>query len=237
MSAAAAGGGGGSGGGAAPPSGGALSTRLGPILVSPRQKGNPLLTLFRNVPWRFEDGITPDFILGASACALFVQVKYHLLKADYVEKRLRGIPRSGPGAFKLRLLVVQRDVEENDGALLELTRLSLAHECTLLVASSLEDAARLIETVKVYEHKPAAVIQERLDESHVVRAQEALTTVRSVNKTDAITLLSAFPNVSAVLTASEADLAALPGLGDKKIKYLREVFNTPFMGRGGEEEG
>ena len=53
-------------------------------------------------------------------------------------------------AGKLRLLVVQRDVEENDGALLELTRLSLAHECTLLVASSLEDAARLIETVKVF---------------------------------------------------------------------------------------
>ena len=240
MSAAAAAAGGGAVRGApaaAGPTGGALSTRLGPILVSPRQKGNPLLSLFRNVPWRFEDGITPDFILGASACALFVQVKYHLLKADYVEKRLRGIPRSGPGSFKLRLRVVQRDVEENDGALLELTRLSLAHECTLLVASSLEDAARLIETVKVYEHKPAAVIQERLDESHVVRAQEALTTVRSVNKTDAITLLSAFPNVAAVLTASEADLAGLPGLGDKKIKYLREVFNTPFMGGRGEEEG
>ena len=195
-----------------------------------------MLSLFRNVPWRFEENITPDFILGASACALFVQVKYHLLKAGYVEKRLKGIPRSGAGSFKLRLLVVQRDVEENDAALLELTRLSLAHECTLLVASSLEDAARLIETVKVYEHKPAAVIQERLDESHVVRAQEALTTVRSVNKTDALTLLSAFPNVAAVLTAGEADLAALPGLGDKKIKYLREVFNTNFLG-GGEEEG
>jgi DNA excision repair protein ERCC-1 len=216
--------------------GGAASTRLGPILVSPRQKGNQLLSLFRNVPWRFEDGITPDFILGASACALFVQVKFHLLKAGYVEKRLKGIPRTGPGSFKLRLLIVQRDVDENDGALLELTRLSLAHECTLLVAASLEDAARLLETVKMYEHKPAAVIQERLDESHVVRAQEALTTVRSVNKTDALTLLSAFPNVAGVLTASEAELAVLPGLGDKKIAYLREVFNTPFLGRA-EGEG
>jgi hypothetical protein len=35
----------------------------------------------------------------------------------------------------------------------------------------------------------------------------------------------------------EADLAGLPGLGDNKIKYLREVFNTPFMGGRGEEEG
>jgi DNA excision repair protein ERCC-1 len=220
------------------PSTSASSVRLGPILVSPRQTGNPLLPLFRNVPWRFEKDITPDFILGASTCALFVQVKYHLLKAGYVEKRLRGVPRTGPGSFKLRLLVVQRDVEDNDGALLELTRLSVAHECTLLVASSLEDAARLLETVKVYEHKPAAVIQERLDESHVLRAQEALTTVRSVNKTDALTLLSAFPNVAAVLTAGEADLAVLPGFGEKKVRYLREVFQTPFVGGGkGGEDG
>ncbi|KAL4831351.1 hypothetical protein H8958_010550 [Nasalis larvatus] len=41
------------------------------IIVSPRQRGNPVLKFVRNVPWEFGD-VIPDYVLGQSTCALFL---------------------------------------------------------------------------------------------------------------------------------------------------------------------
>jgi DNA excision repair protein ERCC-1 len=42
------------------------------ILVSHRQKGNPLLKHIRNVKWVFSD-IIPDYVLGQNSCALYLR--------------------------------------------------------------------------------------------------------------------------------------------------------------------
>ncbi len=201
------------------------------ILVHERQRGNPLLQCFRNVKWDFAQGLTSDFVVGASACANFLSIKYHLLKPQYLEKRLKAVPREGaPGGFKLRLLVVHKDLEDSDGSMLEITRTCLAHQWTVLLAASLEEAARYLESFKAFEHKPASAIQERLEESHVARAQEVLTTVRSINRTDALTLVGALPSLASVFLARQDQLAELPGLGEVKMANLLAAFHTPFVG-------
>jgi len=42
------------------------------ILVSPRQKGNPVLTCLKSVPWEYSD-IPADYGLGLTTCALFLR--------------------------------------------------------------------------------------------------------------------------------------------------------------------
>lgn len=42
------------------------------ILVSPRQKGNPVLANIRSMPWEYSD-ILPDYGLGMTTCALFLR--------------------------------------------------------------------------------------------------------------------------------------------------------------------
>lgn len=42
------------------------------ILVSPRQRGNPVLTSIRSMPWEYSD-IPADFVLGLTTCALFLR--------------------------------------------------------------------------------------------------------------------------------------------------------------------
>src|SRR5258707_455038 len=77
---------------AKPPSGGA-------ILVSPRQKGNPVLNHVRGLPWEYAD--TPaDYVLGATTCALFLSLKYHKLHPEYVFGRIAGLQ----GRYDLRIL-------------------------------------------------------------------------------------------------------------------------------------
>jgi len=42
------------------------------ILVSPRQKGNPILACLRSLPWEYSD-IPADYGLGLTTCALFLR--------------------------------------------------------------------------------------------------------------------------------------------------------------------
>jgi len=107
--------------------------------------------------------------------------------------------------------------------------LSLKHDCTLLLCWSWEEAARYLETFKVYENKQPTSIQERVNEDYLARFSSCLTSsVRSVNKTDATTLASNFGTFRALATATREELSLCPGLGDKKVERLFTTFNASW---------
>jgi DNA excision repair protein ERCC-1 len=45
------------------------------ILVSPRQRGNPVLTNIKKVPWEYSD-VPADFVMGLTTCALFLRYAF-----------------------------------------------------------------------------------------------------------------------------------------------------------------
>ncbi|MFS8018685.1 putative ERCC1/RAD10/SWI10 family, RuvA domain 2, restriction endonuclease type II [Helianthus anomalus] len=193
------------------------------ILVSNRQKGNPLLKHIRNVRWAFSD-IVCDYMLGKNSCALYLSLRYHLLHPDYLYYRIRELGKN----FKLRVVLCHVDVEDVVKPLLEVTRTALLHDCTLLCGWSLEECGRYLETIKVYENKPADLIQGQMDTDYLSRLSHALTSVRHVNKTDVVTLGSTFGSLSHIMDASMEDLARCPGIGERKVKRLYDTFHEPF---------
>nr|KYP74356.1 DNA excision repair protein ERCC-1 [Cajanus cajan] len=193
------------------------------ILVSHRQKGNPLLKHIRNVRWAFAD-IVCDYLLGQSSCALYLSLRYHLLHPDYLYYRIRELQKN----FKLRVVLCHVDVEDVKKPLLEVTKTALLHDCTLLCGWSLEECGRYLETIKVYENKPADIIQGQMDTDYLSRLTHALTTVRHVNKTDVVTLGTTFGSLSNIIGASMEDLARCPGIGERKVKRLFDTFHEPF---------
>ncbi|XP_036039282.1 DNA excision repair protein ERCC-1 isoform X2 [Onychomys torridus] len=134
------------------------------ILVSPRQRGNPVLKFVRNVPWEFSE-VTPDYVLGQSTCALFLSLRYHNLHPDYIHERLQSLGKS----FALRVLLVQVDVKDPQQALKELAKMCILADCTLILAWSAEEAGRYLETYKVYEQKPADLLMEKLEQNFLSR--------------------------------------------------------------------
>ena len=105
----------------------------------------------------------------------------------------------------------------------------------------------IIETYKTYESKPPDLIKEKGGSEPHEKVMEALTSVKSVNKTDAVTLLGTFLTLEAIVRASPEDLALCPGFGPNKAKKLHKVLHEHFR-RGevggkaveeveGEEEG
>ena len=195
------------------------------ILVNERQRGNPLLHEMRNVPFVFEKGLVPDFLIGAEACALFISVKYFLLKPQYLPRRLSEL---NAGNWRLRVLLCLVDVEDADRALHDLNVAAVHHECTLVLARSTREAARLLECFKAYEHSQASAIKEHIDRDHLSKLTDVLTTVKPVNKTNVVTLARTFGSLSNVINATADDLTDCPGLGHKKIHTLLSVFQQPF---------
>ncbi|XP_068602643.1 DNA excision repair protein ERCC-1 [Brachionichthys hirsutus] len=194
------------------------------IVVSPRQRGNPILKFVRSVPWEFGD-VVPDYVLGPTTCALFLSLRYHSLNPNYIHDRLKTLGKS----FTLRVLLVQVDVKDPHHALKELAQISIRADCTLILSWSPEEAGRYLETYKSYEKKPADILKEQIEKDYLSKVTDCLTTVKSINRTDAITLLSIFSSLEGIIGASKEDLVLCPGLGPQKARRLHDVLHKPFL--------
>ena len=66
------------------------------------QRGNQLLKSISNVPWEYEENIIPDYVMGRTTCALFLSLRYHSLKPNYINDRLKTLGK----LYDLRVLLV-----------------------------------------------------------------------------------------------------------------------------------
>nr|CAG4652104.1 EOG090X0BTB [Triops cancriformis] len=200
-----------------------ITYKANSIVVSPRQRGNPLLKSIRNVAWEYGD-IVPDYVMGQTTCALFLSLRYHNLNPNYIYDRLKSLGKQ----YELRILLVQVDIKDPHHPLKELTKICLLADLTLMVAWSPEEAGKMIETYKIFEHKPPDLIMEKPDTNSSAKVVDALTTIKSVNRTDAATLLSNFHTLANILQASEEDLSLCPGIGPLKASRLYRVLHEDF---------
>ncbi|XP_039430045.1 DNA excision repair protein ERCC-1 [Culex pipiens pallens] len=194
------------------------------ILVSPKQRGNPLLKSIQSVAWEYDD-IVPDYVVGATACILFISLRYHNLNPDYIHGRLKQLGKM----FELRVLLVQVDIQEPHNALKHLTRICLLADLTLMLAWTAEEAGKIVETYKLMEHKPPDAIMERPEKYPYQKMVSALTSIKPVNKTDAMTLMQNYGTLANMINSSEEKLAQCPGFGARKAKKLHKTFNESFL--------
>lgn len=193
------------------------------LYVSTKQKGNGILRFIRNVPFSYAN-IVPDYLVAPNRCVLFLSFKYHNLHPQYIHRRIAELSSD----FDLRVLLCLVDVEDNASILLFLNKLCCINNLTLILAWTEEEAARYLETFKAFEGKDASLIQKKKDVTFSEQVADTLGCIRSVNKTDSVTLLSQFENVKNIMTASLEDIRQCPGIGEKKAKRLFDAFHKPF---------
>ncbi|XP_049869651.1 DNA excision repair protein ERCC-1 [Pectinophora gossypiella] len=197
------------------------------VLVNQKQRGNPVLKFITSVPWEYDD-VIPDYEIGKTIGILFISVRYHNMNPDYINNRLKELGKK----YELRVLLVQIDLKDPHIPLKSLTRICLLTDMTLMLAWSPEEAAKVIENYKIYENKPPDRIMERIENDPHQKIINALTSVRSVNKTDAMTLVTTFGTLENIIRASESRLAECPGFGLTKAKKLYTALHQPFLKRG-----
>lgn len=201
------------------------STGGNAIFVHPKQHKNPILEHIRNVPWEPSEQIKVDYVVGQTTGVLYLSLRYHRLYPNYIYDRLADTKN----LYVTRILLVYVDVDSYHDALLEINRIAILSDFTLMLAWSMEEVGRYLETYKALEHKGPDLIRGRVEEQYLERMTDCLTQVRSVNKTDVLTLLSTFGSLKNVSDAKADALAMCPGFGDQKVKRLQLAFKQPFL--------
>ncbi|KAI0408450.1 restriction endonuclease type II-like protein [Xylaria palmicola] len=193
------------------------------ILVSPRQKGNPVLAALRSLPWEYSD-IPADYVLGSTTCALFLSLKYHRLHPEYIYTRIRNLQ----GKYNLRILLTMVDIPNHEDSLRELSKTSLINNATIILCWSAAEAARYLELYKSYEHANFSAIKGQQATSYSEKLVEFVTVPRGINKADAISLVSAFGSIKNAINGDPEQVAIIGGWGEKKVKRWCAVVEEPF---------
>ncbi|KJZ74589.1 hypothetical protein HIM_05939 [Hirsutella minnesotensis 3608] len=202
------------------------------ILVSPRQRGNPVLTSIRSMPWEYSD-IPADFVLGITTCALFLSLKYHRLHTEYIYTRIRNLQ----GKYNLRVLLTMVDIPNHEDSLRELSKTSLVNNVTLILCWSAAEAARYLELYKSYENANFAAIRGQQASSYADRLIEFVTVPRSLNKSDAVALVANFGSLKNAINADAEQLGSLSGWGGVKVKRWCSAIDEPFRAKKAAKRG
>lgn len=81
---------------------------------------------------------------------------------------------------------------------------------------------------KSYEHASFAAIKGAQATSYADKLVEFVTVPRSVNKTDAVALVSTFGSLKAAVNADPETIGVIGGWGEKKVKAWAKAVEEPF---------
>ncbi|KDR75828.1 hypothetical protein GALMADRAFT_68792 [Galerina marginata CBS 339.88] len=193
------------------------------IVISPLQRGNPVLECIRNVGKEFGD-IVADYQVGRTTGVLFLSLKYHRLHPEYIHTRIEKLGIS----YNLRILLILCDISEHREPVRELTKACLINNITVMVAFSFDEVGQYLTTYKQFEFKPPDLIKERTEKDYHSILRTTLTTISKVNKTDVETLRTSFGSFANISRATADQLQNLPGFGQVKVKNIKNTFEKPF---------
>ncbi|RPB05340.1 hypothetical protein L873DRAFT_1797674 [Choiromyces venosus 120613-1] len=193
------------------------------ILVSTRQKGNPLLSHIKNIPWEYAS-IASDYFLGATP-ALFLSLKYHRLHPEYIYTRIPKLPQA---PLRILLVLVDVDTVSTTDPLKELTKTSLINNLTVILCWSAQEAGRYLEAYKSLEKTAPTTIMGRKEEEFGARMVECVTKVRSVNRVDAVSLVANFGSLRGAINAKGEEMGLIAGWGERKVVRWERAVGESF---------
>lgn len=213
------------------------------VQVAHSQKGNPLLESpsMKLTPWAYNTQILLDYYINATLQVLFLLLKYHKLRPEYVWRRIEKmkggssiVEERQEGDEVLRVLLVVVDVDSPQDAIRSLLSICIRHDLSIVVAWLFEEAGNYIAYFKLNEMVRSKVdlsIQGLKMEDYNSTIVSSLTTVRAVNKTDVANLLANCKSFKLIVSmATENDgLSHIQGLGERKLLNLRAAFAEPFI--------
>ena len=204
----------------------ALAPRHGAsaILVSTRQKGNPILNHIKLLPWEYAADIPADYVLGSTTCALFLSLRYHRLHPEYVYSRIRGLA----GKYRLRILLILVDIPNHEDSLKELSKTSIINNLTLMLCWGAAEAAHYLELFKSSENAQPTAIRTQQSQSYKDSLVDFVTMPRTINKSDAASLISTFGSLQNAVNAQPEQISAVPGWGERKVRQWSNAVSEDF---------
>jgi DNA excision repair protein ERCC-1 len=160
-------------------------------------------------------------------------LKYHRLHPEYIYTRIRNLQ----GKYNLRILLTMVDIPNHEASLKELSKTSLINNVTLILCWSAAEAARYIELYKSYENATFGAIRGQQPSSYGEKLVEFVTVPRSLNKSDAVAVVSNFGSLKNAINADPEQLGMLNGWGGIKVKRWVSAVEEPFRVKKAAKRG
>ena len=184
------------------------------IKVSQRQRGNSLLSHLSSATWAYDSDITADYEINSSTSILFLSLKFHSCKPEYIFKRISRLKET-----RLRLVMVLLD-SPNYG--LSLRELFTSLPLTVIVCGSYEECSRYIRGFDVGTRRSYEVLRRKAP-----GVDNFLASFPRINKSDVAGIRRSHASMQEFLLGNDTD--GIAGIGKIKkdgiLKYLRMPFN------------
>ncbi|CAI5757808.1 unnamed protein product [Candida verbasci] len=225
---------------------------LGPseILVARSQEKNPLLkdSMMKNISWKFDAKILSDYYINSTFQILFLSLKYHKLRPEYIWNRLKKLNKGSivddehakkKNDKNLRILLCVIDIDSYHETIRKLTDFCIKHDLSMVLAWSFEEAGNYIALGKHFDNTPNKVsksLQGFRKTDYNSNLVDSLTSVKSINKTDVSNLLANYKSFKEIIlqnssssNLNESEINSITGLGTTKLKNLNSMFTSDFI--------
>ena len=120
------------------------------------------------------------------------------------------------------------DIPNHEDSLRELSKTSLINNVTVILCWSAAEAARYLELYKSYEHAGFTAIRGQQATGYAEKLVEFVTVPRSINKADAVALVSTFGSLRHAVNADPEQVSIVGGWGERKVKAWCKAVEQPF---------
>ncbi|AFN83937.1 Ercc1-like DNA excision repair protein [Encephalitozoon romaleae SJ-2008] len=185
------------------------------IKVSPLQKGNSVLDYLSNATWHYDNSITPDYEVNGSVALLFLSLRFHSCKPEYIYKRINKLK-----PYKVRVLLVHVDVPNYSKMIRELFR---TVSLTMVLGFSVEECSRYIQGFDAAGRRSIDIIRRGS------RDEEGfLCSFPKVNKSDVQQILKDCGTLQKFFGKSSEEMERIQGLGKSKAEEIIKYLNMQF---------
>ncbi|KAN0030991.1 hypothetical protein ACTA71_003963 [Dictyostelium dimigraforme] len=207
------------------------------IYANSKQRGSLMMNSFsKNIIIEYSELQYPDFIINSNTLVFYLALKTHRDNPNLIQDRIKGISTlmNHSDQFTLRLLLVFSDLSDSDNCetfINELNLIAIRLQFTLIVCWSQIEAAKYLEAFKTFYNRAPDPIKARTQPIELggkSKNEEVLTSIKSINKTDASTLLKNFQTMQQIFTCPKDTLSKLPGFGPVKIQRFYNTIHQPF---------
>lgn len=120
------------------------------------------------------------------------------------------------------------DIPNHEDSLKELSKTSVVNNVTIITCWSAAEAARYLELYKAYEHANFEAIKGKQSSTYAEKLIDFVTVPRSLNKSDAVSLVANFGSLKNAINADAEQLSSLSGWGGAKVKRWTSAVEEPF---------
>lgn len=189
------------------------------IKVSAVQNGNSVLEYLPKAIWRFDSNTAVDYEVGNIVGVLFLSLKFHTRKPEYISRRLRRYT----DAHRTKLVLLQVDINDYGTHVEELFQTAFTCNFALVLSFSPEESSRYIVALHMVSHRTHAIGRKYEDER-----DNFISAFPKTNKNDLKNIKMSFTNIRSFLNASTQVLENIVGVGKTKAELISRYADMNF---------